>query len=285
MAKTPGKRSAAEGAARPRLIIHLGVQKTGTTSVQQFLMLNRAALTTRLVIRVPEAGTPMRPLGRAAVAFSLKPNADAEARLVEAMAVLRDDLPGDHRPVLISHENLAGAMPGNGGETRFYPLLPRILPLLDRTFAPLKPIYVTYGRDMAAWKASVWSQAVRTDGYQRSYAEFLDEVRDLPGWDDLTARLDAVAPGRVHHLRLEDETDPLRPGQQLLRLAGLDSDEIAALQPLKTPGMVRLNAGATEFMRRLNNLPLNPVARAKVADLVSRAQPLFNADHRPEGTL
>lgn len=270
------------GAARPRVIIHLGVQKTGTTSLQQFLMLNRAALTTRLVIRAPEAGTPMRPLGRAAVAFSLKPDADNEARLIEAIAVVRDGLPGDDRPVLISHENLAGAMPGNGGETRLYPVLPRILALLDRGFAPLRPVYVTYGREMAAWKASVWSQAVRTDGYARSYAAFLDETRDLPDWDDLTARLEAAAPRRVHHLRLEHETDPLRPGRQLLALAGLDPAEIAALQPLKSPGMIRLNAGATEFLRRLNALPLNPVARAKVADLVSRAQPLFNADHRPD---
>ncbi|AUH34960.1 hypothetical protein [Paracoccus tegillarcae] len=268
-----------------RLIVHLGVQKTGTTSLHHSLARNAEQLADRLIIRTPEAGTPMRPLGRAAIAFSLDPGSDNEARLAEALATVLDGLPQDGRTVLISHENLAGAMPGNGGETRLFPLLPRILGVLDRVAAPMRPVYAIYRRPMAAWKASVWAQAVRTDGYGRTYQEFLDETRDLPGWDDLTDRLQQAVPGRWQVFDLADEPDASRPGQQLLRLAGLDDSVIAGLRPLAQPSMQRLNTGATEFLRRLNNLALNPQARSKVADLVTRAQPLFNADHRPEGTL
>ncbi|TRW98376.1 hypothetical protein FNJ84_06250 [Paracoccus sp. M683] len=284
--------AAADSAGSPRLIIHLGVQKTGSTSLHHFLTRNADQLADRLVIRTPQAGTPMRPLGRAAINFSLDPDRDSEARLDEAIATIREELPQDGRTVLISHENLAGAMPGNGGETRLFPMLPRIIAALDRAFAPVPPVYAVYTRPMQAWRASVWAQAVRTDGYGRTYAEFLDEMRDLPDWDDLAARLLAAAPGRMHLFDLTEERDFARPGTQLLRLAGLDDAAISGLRPLASPSMQRLNAGATEFMRRLNNLALNPQARAKVADLVARAQPLFNADHgadlrpgqRPEGT-
>ena len=202
-----------------------------------------------------------------------------------AVATVVEGLPQDGRNILISHENLAGAMPGNGGETRLYPALPRILGVLDRAFAPLVPIYVIYSRRMEAWKASVWAQAVRTDGYAGSYDEFLSETRDLPGWHDLIVRLEAAVPGRLHHVELAEERDLTRPGRQLLALAGISTDEHAALAPLTAPSMQRLNAGATEFLRRLNALPLNPQARAKVANLVASTQNLFDADHRPDGTL
>ncbi len=277
--------SSSAAGSDPRVIVHLGVQKTGSTSLHHFLQKNAAALADRLVIRTPEAGTSMRPLGRAAIAYSLDGERGDEARLMEAVATVCEGLPQDGRTVLISHENLAGAMPGNGGETRLYPALPRIIALLDRAFAPLVPVYAVYSRRMEAWKASVWAQAVRTDGYGGSYDEFLSETRDLPGWDDLLDRLEDAAPGRLHHFELVDERDRMRPGRQLLALAGISAEEHAALEPLTGSSMQRLNAGATEFLRQLNGLPLNPQARAKVANLVASTQNLFDADHRPDGTL
>ena len=60
----PGKQDA--GKAR-RLIVHMGVQKTGSTSIQRHLRRNEDALAGDLVVRTPEEGSPMRPLGRAAV--------------------------------------------------------------------------------------------------------------------------------------------------------------------------------------------------------------------------
>ncbi len=268
-----------------RIVIHLGVQKTGSTSLHHFLTRNEAALADLgLTVRMPNKGSPMRPMGRAAIAYSLAPSDETRRSFLDAVAKVRDNLPQTASNILISHENLAGAMPGNGGETRLFPVLPQILPLLDEAFAPVLPEYVVYSRAMDQWKASVWAQAVRTDGYAQSYDEFLNETRMLPDWPNLIARLEAAVPGRLHHLRLEDEADSGRPGVQLLRLSGLTDEMIASLMPLSSHGMQRLNPGATEFLRRLNNLTLNPHARTKVADLVARAQHLFNADHRPEGT-
>lgn len=269
------------------MVLHLGVQKTGTTSLQRFLRRNAGDMADAVILRTPEEGTPMRPLGRAAIRLSLAPGDDNERLFRLAFEDVLDTVPDGSQTVLISHENLAGAMPGNGGETRLFPMLPRMVKLLDkvaqeRGFAPQ---FVVYTRRMAQWKPSVWAQAVRTDGYPRGFDEFQAEVSDLPGWGDLIRRLTAaLAPGCLHRLRLEDEADPARPGAQLLRIAGLSDARIAALAPLEGRSMERLSAGATEFLRRINGLALNPHARDKVADLVARSQTLFAADAPPKGT-
>lgn len=270
------------------LILHVGVQKTGTTSLQRFLRRSGPALADLVAIRTPEEGTPMRPLGRAAVACSLNDEKDRRAALVLAFGDVLDTVPDGPQAVILSHENMAGAMPGNGGETRLYPALPMMLDLLmdeagRRGFAPR---VVVCTRRMADWLPSVWAQAVRTDGYARTLDEFQAETAGLPGWGDLIRRLSStLGSDRVTRLRMEDEPDAARPGRRLLDLAGVPAARIDALAPLEGRGMERLTPNATEFLRRLNGLSLNPHARDRVADLVARSQPLFTASPPSEGTL
>ncbi len=225
----------------------------------------------------------MRPLGRAAVGFSLAPHKDREQALKLAFREVLDGLPQTDVPVLISHENLAGAMPGNGGEVRLYPALPQIAALLVAEARDFAVDFVVYTRKQKTWRPSVWAQAVRTDGYERSLVEFEAETADLPGWGDLIRRLNAETGGRVTRFKLEDEDDLLRPGRQLLRHAGLDDALIDSLDPLDGPTNSRLNDGATEFLRRLNGLSLNPHAHGRIVDLVARTEHLFAAD-APQGT-
>lgn len=267
-----------------RLIVHMGVQKTGSTSVQRHLRRNAEALADHLVVCTPEEGSPMRPLGRAAIAFSLDPSEDRAQALKLAFREVLDTLPANDAPVLISHENLAGAMPGNGGETRLFPLMPQIAALLLAEAQDFAVDFVIYTRNQKTWRPSVWAQAVRTDGYTRSLAEFEAETADLPGWGDLVRRLGPATGDRLTRFKLEDEPDPLRPGRQLLRHAGLDDARIDALQPLDGPTNSRLNDGATEFLRRLNGLSLNPHAHGRIVDLVARAEHLFAADVPSQGT-
>ncbi|MDO5631575.1 MAG: hypothetical protein Q4G22_07035 [Paracoccus sp. (in: a-proteobacteria)] len=269
------------GPRRP-LTIHIGLQKTGSTSLHHHLQLNADVLERRMVLRMPVEGTPMRPLGRAAVEFSLNPDDMRRATLDQAIRVVREGLPDNGLPVLISHENLAGAMPGTGDERRLYPLLPRIMASLDAGFHDFSVDYVIYLRSQVNWLPSVWAQAVRTDGYTGTWADYDAEAVNLPEWPDLIGRLtDAIGADRLTVFHLEDETDPAHPGSQLLSHMGLSDQDIAALRPLERRAMERLSPASTEFMRRLNGLSLNPHARTRVADLVARTQHLFNADYRP----
>ncbi len=259
--------------------LHIGVQKTASTALHHLLRRNADALAAQLVVRIPVQGTPAQRMGRAAVDFSLDPTPEREAHLVAQIEALRDEIaPGD-LPVLVSHENLPGAMLGNPGVTTLYPMLERLLELYDRHLAPFAPRYAFYTREIGAWKRSVHNQAVKTDGYAGTWDDFTDETADCGTWDGLADRMRAaVGADRIAVFALEDEPDQMRPGQQLLRFAGLTEAQIAALSPLGWRSNQSLNPGALEFMRRVNGAGLEARPRQKVMQIVMENQALFAPD-------
>jgi len=260
-----------------RLIIHCGVQKTASTALHHFVQRNRALLAPHLDIRTPVKGSPTRDLGRLCALYSLDDR--HEAALVDRIAALRDSLSGQGGPWLISHENIPGAMLGRAGVVTLYPALERILGLFEAHLAPFRPEYVVYTREMAAWKVSVHNQAVKSDGYGERLDTFLAETAACGDWAGLERRVAGlVGADRVHFLALEDETDRGRPGQQLLRLAGVPEETLAALEPLTGRRNESLNAGALEFLRQVNGLGLPRAARGPVAQLVRKNQALFVAE-------
>jgi hypothetical protein len=262
----------------PRLIIHLGVQKTGTTSFQARLMQNADMLAHRMSVHTPLRGTPAQKMGRAGMNFSLDPDAEREQLLVQAIARVREEILPTGRNALISHENLPGAVLGNGPTRRLYPQIGRIIELLDAGFAPLVPEYVIYTREMAGWLESVHSQVVISDRYLGTFDEFLVEMADCGTWAELEERVRRqVGPLRLRVFRLEDEPDAERPGQQILRFAGLSEAELAAL-----PGIERMNtrvpASAVEFVRQLNRSALDRGALRDAVGIVLENLPLFAKD-------
>lgn len=259
-----------------RVILHCGVQKTATTSLQRFLRHNAPALAPDLSVSTPERGSPERELGHAAMQFSLDPAPRVESRFTAAIADLHRSLARGDGPVLISHENLPGAMIGKAGVVTLYPMLERILDLLESGLAPWRPEYVFYTRDMAAWRRSAYAQAVRTDGYAAPLAQFLDDTAGCGGWDGLQARLNArLGAERVRFFRLEDETDPGRPGAQMLAFAGLAPDRIATLDPVRRRNQ-GLMPGAVEFLRQVNGLDLDIGIRSLLANLAADNPSLFS---------
>ena len=262
----------------PRLIIHLGVQKTGTTSFQARLMQNAEVLAPRLVVFTPVRGTPTQKLGRAGMNFSLDPDAVRERLLVEAITRVREEILPLGRDCLISHENLPGAVLGNGPTRRLYPQIGRIIGMLDAGFAPLVPEYVIYTREMAGWLQSVHAQVVISDRYLGTFDQFRFEMADCGTWAELEERVRRqVGADRLRVFRLEDEPDAARPGQQILRFVGLNEAELAAL-----PGVERLNirvpVAAVEFVRRLNGSALERAALQDVVRVVLESLPLFAKD-------
>jgi hypothetical protein len=264
-------------ALQPRLILHIGVQKTASTSMQGFLAQNRKALASEVRVFTPWRETPAQLLGRRALDFSTDPSPRTEANFVTAIGTMRAVLTKETGTCLISHENLVGAMPGAAGANGFYANIDRIIAVLDRELAPLRPHYVYYTRDMAAWKRSVHNQAIKTDGYVGRWTDFMAETAQITDWGDFDARLRAAAgPDRVTQLRLEDEVDPTRPGQQLLRLAGVTDRMLTRLKPMSERRNEGLNAGALEFMRRVNAEGFTPHIRYRLGLLIAQSQSLFS---------
>jgi len=267
----------AERSTTPRLILHIGVQKTASTAVQNFMGQNKAALAPYLTVFTPWRGTPSQLLGRRAIDYTFNPTPETESALVAAIGDMRAVLDAQTGPCLISHENLVGAAPGSMGETRLYPYIDRILALLDTHLAPFRPHYVYYSREMAGWKRSVHNQIVKTDGYAGTWDDYRAQTDHITRWDDFDQRLRAAAgTDRVTRLRLEDEPDTNRPGQLLLQAAGVPASVLSTLRPLDSRRNESLNAGSLEFMRRVNAEGFAPGVRYRLGLLVAACQPLFS---------
>jgi len=266
--------------ADPRPVtLHIGVQKTASTALHHFLKLNADAIAPHLLVRAPKPGTPTQQMGRAAVDFSLDPSDERRAQLIGKIEAVRTEIEASDLPALISHENLPGAMLGNPGVTTLYPMLEELLDLYERHLAPFSPCYAIYTREMGAWKRSVYNQAVKTDGYGGTFDDFTAETADCGSWESLAARMrKALGDDRVAVFALEDEPDPMRPGQQILAYAGFAKDQIAALSPLTWRSNQSLGPGALEFMRQINAAGLGPKPRMKVMNLVIKNPSLFTTD-------
>lgn len=261
-----------------RVILHCGVQKTASTSLHRYLARNHTALSKWIEVQGPVRQTLVRDMGHTAMQFSLDPSTDLEDRLVGILQALRDELMTGTSPVLISHENLFGAMIGKGGVVTLYPWMERIIELVNTHLAPLMPEFVYYTREMSFWKHSVYGQAVTTDHYRQTRDVFLDETANCGSWDDMHQRLiKLVGKHRVQTFRLEDETDERRPGTQLLRFAGLTVDDIAALDPMHGRRNLGQNVSALEFLRLVNTLGLARRPHDKIVGLIASNQSLFAA--------
>ena len=263
--------------APARLVLHIGAQKTATTAMQLFLHANEGALRPWVTVHTPRKGTPTQVLGRKAIDYTLAPSAETEADFVAAILAMKQVIDGETGTVLISHENLIGAPPGSNGETQLYPFIGRIVALLDQHFAPYRPEYVYYTREMAGWTHSVHNQIVKTDGYQGTWEDYQTLAAGLEDWDGFHARLCAAAGAeRVTRFRLEDQIDRARPGLQLLRHLGVPERRERKLSPVSGTINQSLNPGALEFMRRVNAEGLAPHVRNKLGALVARSQNLFS---------
>ncbi|AXI47755.1 hypothetical protein C1J03_18135 [Sulfitobacter sp. SK012] len=265
----------------PDLILHCGVQKTGSTALHHFLQANQDALRGDLAILTPRKGSALREMGRLAGLFSL---GDAtEGALVHAIEEIRAEVQSlSVSRVLVSHENLPGAMMGRAGVTTLYPRLDALLALFEAHLAPLHPTYAFYTRDMGGWKRSVHNQAVKSDSYTNPLEEFMHDTADCGAWDTLEQRVSNVlGQKRAHFFALEKEADRTRPGQQLLQLCGVNADQHAALKPLSSARNESLGHGALEFMRLMNGLNLDRPARRSVAQLITQNPTLF-AQTRPD---
>ncbi|MEL7091075.1 MAG: hypothetical protein AAFN94_05000 [Pseudomonadota bacterium] len=255
-----------------RLFLHMGPHKTGTTSLQAMLRRNADALGDGIKVIVPGSESPIKPLAQVMWRFSMGRAdwSEVQAEVVETTQMLRAT---DAETLIVSHENLCGAMMGSGTETAFYPHLSRFMDCFDRHLNGVAPEYVFYQRDSAQWLKSVHNQVVKQNLYADDLTHFLAGT-DQPDWSGIAG---LSRPGRqVHLFDLADEPDRARPGQQLLRLVGLDDDRIAALKPVPDMRNESLSVGALEFMRIINALRIDQATRRQIMNQVIARPELFD---------
>lgn len=244
----------------PRIVIHAGFHKTGTTSVQATLRANRSALRPclRFVLR-----PKMVALCEAARAYSIsRSRMDLGLVQYEAAELARDWATSD-RPILLSSEDLCGHMPGRRG-LRSYDAAPRLLQALTDALAEAVPdaeqIVVLTTRAPEAWLRSCYVQHLRATPITQSVEDY---ARDYAASADLMAVVDqcraTLSAAKVEALDLAACSDmPLGPLDALLTVVGdIPRTDLSPLPPANTsppPAMI-------DAMLALNRSDLSNEAR------------------------
>ncbi|WP_088622158.1 hypothetical protein [Oceanicola sp. 22II-s10i] len=217
-----------------RLIVHAGFHKTGTTSVQQTLDANRAALAPALRVMLKD---DMKGMTEAARAYSrTQDEVEWALYLYETRAVFEALDPTDPRPVLMSSEDLSGHMPFRHALPD-YGAAPRLVRGLAEVAEAVHPgariEFVFTTRAATPWVRSCWAQHVRAVQFTEDLDTYTARALPHADLDRMTDRIaDAVLSHAVHRKRLEDVGDmPLGPLDPLLDIVGLPAEVRAAVQP------------------------------------------------------
>ncbi len=246
----------------PRLIIHAGFHKTGTTSIQKTLRKNRAALRphARVVLR---AG--MLPLCEAARGYSVS-RSEWDLGLVKYEAAMLAGTFKRDETVLISSEDLCGFIPGRRG-LKGYDAAPRLMKSLIFAFREAQPeaemVLAFTTREAEPWLASCHAQHVRATRMDLSVKDYKRKFRNSAALGDVLAAIEAEVPDvPLHRFALEDHGDGFGPVAPLLALAGVPQEvqaKLTALPPENT-------APSAEKLQRLLDINRSDLSDDEVKD-------------------
>jgi hypothetical protein len=233
-----------------KLFIHAGLQKSGSTSFHRYLKQNETALSDHIKPIFPKGKSLARMLGRVAMKYSMAPSKE---RLTRIRAVGREILlecENLEQDVLITHENILGAMPGVQEKYELYPSFPKISGALVDIFSDYDVEFIVTTREINAWKKSVYAEGVKSDRFTQEYESFIFGTNYLGDWDQLDQHLNASAPTTL--FAIEDETSREHPGQNLLEHCGVPKNALATFSPIGKEYNARFTDEMIEFARALN---------------------------------
>lgn len=163
-----------------KILIHPGFHKTGTTTVQRSLEVNKPRLAESVRIFLPN---DLRALGYSAKRYSSHPTrkklGDIREKARELCEVLEE---GDQqKPILMTCESLSGVLPGREN-TWDYSAAPTILDAvtteLKLHFGSGTQILVVYStRSPESWMNSVYWQNLRSARITEDFLEFREKLQ------------------------------------------------------------------------------------------------------------
>jgi hypothetical protein len=249
-----------------RILLHPGLHRTGTASVQQLLLANEPVLAPHLDVLLPR---DLEAVAELCMMFSKTRNPllliDLTAAL-DAIFLAKPTL-GD-RDLILSCAGLSGQMPGRPG-IQNYAVVPFLAECFSAYFAERFPaadfnmIFTT--RAPEAWLHSLWRQYLRSRRMTLDFAGFSKRFADASDLDGIVgATAQSLDPVAVYALPLEQaENHPLGPGGAILEMIDLSAEVRAGLVPV---GLTNTGPG-TELTKQL--LALN---RSTLSDDAVTAQ-------------
>ncbi|WP_050928706.1 sulfotransferase family protein [Aestuariivita boseongensis] len=209
-----------------RLVIHAGFHKTGTTTIQQTLKLNRPVL--KPVLRsVMRPG--MKDLVVAARGFSTDGDALSRAKFHNRFGSFLYEQPPMRRRVLcLSAEELSGHLPGRPKVPDYRAAIKLAQDMaagahLVFPYAVLVFFFTTRNPD--DWLQSAWSEHVKSSSMTMSLDEFATKYRAAADLEGVVSEVAAAVSAKVVHSRLEETTgDTFGPATRLLDICEVPQD-------------------------------------------------------------
>lgn len=215
----------------PKVLIHPGFHKTGTSSLQRALSALSPQLAPRLRVLLTD---DIRPAILVARRHSVHPDAYRLAMFARHFNDCLSDIDTtDPRPLFISAEALSGQIPGRKGISDYHAaqdLLDSAVRVLTDKFGAETQISIWFTtREPESWKRSAYYQNLRstrlTEGFD-IYGPRLDKAARL---DDVVATVRKRMTGRAEICATRIETCaglPLGPLDVALDLLGIDKTDL-----------------------------------------------------------
>lgn len=226
-----------------QILLHPGFHKTGTSSIQHYLWLNRETLAPYFDLRMFRH---MKSVVRAAALFS---RTQSPLDLVDMVglldAVFEEHPVSPDKDLLISCEGLGGQLPGSPN-VKDYGAMPTLITYLCGYLAErfpdaqVKIIFTTRGAD--DWLYSAYRQHLRGQRLTLDYKAFSARYQSAAQFDPIMSQVAlAVEPLPVMQLPMEQAVlHPLGPGAMIVEQMNVPAALRASLLPVgrgnKGPG-------------------------------------------------
>ncbi len=216
----------------PRVLVHAGFYKTGTTSLQAFLERHRHALKPYANVHMKTDLGRARYLGRW---YGQRPSRLTLWLFEHGLSAALRRIP-DAPVIILSRESWSGMMPGfrrggavmTDGSHDAITLARAILRCLRRRFGPDVRVEFLYSlREAEAWQRSLYGHVLRSSRLTDDWLTFRKRFANTPDPAAQAARVAAaLTPIPVHISPLEDASQHrLGHGATVLRLLGVPQDE------------------------------------------------------------
>jgi len=265
------------GPSGKSVIVHPGLRKTGTTTIQAMLRENEALLANHVAALGRFTTPSTEEMHRAGHSFAQAPGpatAREVRRAARRMARTLHHVP--QRTVILTDENLAGRRLVSGGRD-FFDLAAEVLPILEEELAEHAPRFVLTTRERGGWLQSCYNQDVKRHKYAGEYEAWLEENAACRDWEAGAAIVRAALHSPTFFVPMERDREGGRfLGQTLLEIAGLPDEVLARVTagPRSNPS---LDPVQIELIREINALDLPHSVTREVVDVIRRRRDLLRS--------
>ncbi len=249
-----------------RVLLHLGLHKTGTTAAQSFLYENRSLIWPHYSLLLPYK-TRKSGLAAAATRHSVYRLDDTLATFGNQLNAFLGDIDfGTRRGLVLSDENFAGLRPSRNsaeGYAATPELAATLVSAIRRRLVGDKvdiTVYLSL-REKTGWLRSLWAHDLQRRRLVQDFDAFCEALDHLPGLPTVADRIQERLPEVTVQTRwLEDLQDTrFGPGTPFADFLNLPHDKTSKLVP-PTKSNAGLPHDVLSELLTLNRSPLDDTA-------------------------